>query len=552
MSVLSRLKVFANGKKASPDEVNTEFDNILQGYNSHISAAEMDHPDKSVTEKKLANQAVSRRAIQYGAVGTTELDPSILSQPTTQFGQQAKFALMDAQFKGNSVNITKVGAFNNGSVDVSGAIQNLIDNYATNEVAEILIPYGNFRYDEPIILSRPVKIKGLGPNSCLYTNDDTPLFKTAEASDKSYESLEFENFLVDSRAAASQFYHFELLNAVHPKFVGIQTRSAGLSKSDVGGIKISHTDPVTANFFMTVIDKCWLRDGSIVVDTSDVKIQNSWIWSDKRSFGVQLTNAASNVTLINSDIIPSYENGGLWVNSAGNLYGLKVIGCHFDGSYDDINTGHGINAKQLYGSTIQGNYFMRCKKSGIFLSDSMDNTIQGNFFINNNREDNGWSDIVVEGKTFASSRNTVVGNSFRRDMAHTNKGLAIEEKNSGFNPDNNIFALNVVDGTNYYAAPTIKKLGSGTRLKENTGSNCKTENSGIGVIASGNTTVIVPHGLSYTPGAKDITLTPTNSLGNAKLLYVTTIDATNFVVRTDVDPGATTATFAWNARITNQ
>jgi hypothetical protein len=78
-----------------------------------------------------------------------------------------------------------------------------------------------------------------------------------------------------------------------------------------------------------------------------------------------------------------------------------------------------------------------------------------------------------------------------------------------------------------------------------------TEAVGTCTVANGATTTgNVAHGLTSwrTLRASDIILTPTNSLGNAAKYYVSSIDATNFVVTVNADPGATTATFGWQAR----
>jgi hypothetical protein len=74
-----------------------------------------------------------------------------------------------------------------------------------------------------------------------------------------------------------------------------------------------------------------------------------------------------------------------------------------------------------------------------------------------------------------------------------------------------------------------------------------TENSGTSIVASGQTTIVVDHGLSVTPTADDISVTPTNGMGNASKFWITTLTATQFTINVDVDPGADTATFAWKA-----
>lgn len=77
-----------------------------------------------------------------------------------------------------------------------------------------------------------------------------------------------------------------------------------------------------------------------------------------------------------------------------------------------------------------------------------------------------------------------------------------------------------------------------------------THTAGTGTVANGKTTSgNIAHGLTSwrTLRVGDIRLTYTNSLGNATRLYVSSIDATNFVVTANADPGATTATFSWEA-----
>jgi hypothetical protein len=71
--------------------------------------------------------------------------------------------------------------------------------------------------------------------------------------------------------------------------------------------------------------------------------------------------------------------------------------------------------------------------------------------------------------------------------------------------------------------------------------------TGTATVSSGATTTgNIAHGLSIAPRAQDINVVPTNSLGDAAKYYISSVDATNFVITVDADPGATTATFGWN------
>ena len=100
---------------------------------------------------------------------------------------------------------------------------------------------------------------------------------------------------------------------------------------------------------------------------------------------------------------------------------------------------------------------------------------------------------------------------------------------------------------NYCVGMGMTIIGAHSVLKLNTG--YVTEASGTGSIASGNTSVVIAHGCSYTPTAKDITITltekPTNTPG---VIWVDTIGAGTFKVNCENDPGASNLDFSWAVR----
>ncbi len=77
------------------------------------------------------------------------------------------------------------------------------------------------------------------------------------------------------------------------------------------------------------------------------------------------------------------------------------------------------------------------------------------------------------------------------------------------------------------------------------GSTIRSSNAGNATVANTKTSIIVSHGLFYTPIKSQIILTPTNNLGNSTKYWVSDISETSFKINVDVDPGATTAKFAW-------
>lgn len=70
---------------------------------------------------------------------------------------------------------------------------------------------------------------------------------------------------------------------------------------------------------------------------------------------------------------------------------------------------------------------------------------------------------------------------------------------------------------------------------------------GTATITNGTTSVNVTHGMGLAPtSASQITITPTNNLGTATQLWVSSASGgATFTVSSDADPGAATATFAW-------
>lgn len=74
--------------------------------------------------------------------------------------------------------------------------------------------------------------------------------------------------------------------------------------------------------------------------------------------------------------------------------------------------------------------------------------------------------------------------------------------------------------------------------------------SGTATILSGNTSIVVTHGLTGTPTIDDINVVmaenPTNDPGN---IWIDTITATQFTINCRTDPGASNLDFGWNATV---
>lgn len=70
---------------------------------------------------------------------------------------------------------------------------------------------------------------------------------------------------------------------------------------------------------------------------------------------------------------------------------------------------------------------------------------------------------------------------------------------------------------------------------------------GSATILSGTTSIVVSHFMKFSPGADDISITPTNNPTNDPgNLYVSAAGASSFTVSCRTDPGTSGATFAWH------
>jgi Pectate lyase superfamily protein len=112
---------------------------------------------------------------------------------------------------------------------------------------------------------------------------------------------------------------------------------------------------------------------------------------------------------------------------------------------------------------------------------------------------------------------------------------------------NSILSLTDSDTIRIYQNRLVQALSrtNNTSTWENTG--FTTEASGEAIITTGNSSVVVNHGLAITPNKVNISLTPTTPNTQGIDYYVSATTASTFTVTTGSPVGSTTA-FAWQAR----
>lgn len=110
----------------------------------------------------------------------------------------------------------------------------------------------------------------------------------------------------------------------------------------------------------------------------------------------------------------------------------------------------------------------------------------------------------------------------------------------------------IISGNNVGAGLTgalAYNLGGGNVVTIDGNQGIVTAASGQATIASGTTSIVVNHGLSWWPNIADFTLTlnngPTNAIGN---FWIDSVNATSFTIHVAANPGASGATFGWSVR----
>ena len=167
--------------------------------------------------------------------------------------------------------------------------------------------------------------------------------------------------------------------------------------------------------------------------------------------------------------------------------------------------------------------------AGISINGATDGTVVGNVC-----SDNTTHGINLEAGAGVDAQLTVTGNK----CSGSTNGIHVKNYQN-CNITGNVLHTNttqvLLEGTN-----------TGTRIRQNTG--YVTENSGTATIASGNTSVVITHGLSITPTLDDISVIfgeqGTSDYGR---FWISTITSTQFTINVSADPGASNLDLAWRA-----
>lgn len=257
-----------------------------------------------------------------------------------------------------------------------------------------------------------------------------------------------------------------------------------------------------------------------------------------------LAGAIRNIVQGNNILNWTLAAGGGTGFQDGNMdAGISVSGSSqynlISGNYIHNPNKWGITLDSASFTDVVGNKVNKCGADGIRLQNgSSDNTLRDNSVIlASQTTDAGFDGVIVTGN---SDRNSIVGQYCRHGGLSSQARYGVNIATSDCD-NNSVYSCDLQTAGRTFS---VGNTGTGTTLRDIRG--YATEKASTNSVASGSTTRTVAHGLPFTPVAGEIAIHPTG-WGSATRYWVTGIDATNFVVNTDVDPGASGFQFGWSA-----
>lgn len=177
--------------EASITHLADKIDDNDDGFNSHKNSPELAHPDKSVTERKLADRSASSRVLALSSVLSEHLSPSLI-------GLIDDLAIK-TEFDYRGVSVKSLGAIGDGASHPlseqfptlalaqmkyphATALTDEIDwcaiQLAVNQHKNIFVPVGQYLINKTIRYTSPRTIKGADKNTTVIkqTTDNIAIF----------------------------------------------------------------------------------------------------------------------------------------------------------------------------------------------------------------------------------------------------------------------------------------------------------------------------------------------------------------------------------------
>jgi len=362
----------------------------------------------------------------------------------------------------NQINIlSKVSVVANlkgdGVENAAEIVQNAVNSLPSTG-GKVYIPKPNVEhyFANAVILKDGVSIEGSGKGNCfIVTRGNYSAFVSPGVFDPTKgigEASISEVYINDHSTVFKDKYTIEFANAFNCSVRRVTISAYDRTQTEVAGVYFSRKSGYTGNCFVNKVIDCQLRSSSVKIESTDSAVDLCEIWGHTRSFAIHIVKPSQHVT--RNQLVGSSVKGAIWVEDTLSNYDveiLKINDNYFDGSYDAIDSGIGLNATKMRLSTVNGNTFWRQMDEGIKMTNCHSNTITGNTFSNNNRRDSAKDDVYMD----SCAANKIASNTHKRDVLHTNKGVPVRTLNSP--ADGNDISGSIVYFTSFYNDSVLHK-----------------------------------------------------------------------------------------------
>lgn len=301
-------------------------------------------------------------------------------------------------------NMNKQSYICDNEEDIGECVNNAIaEGYKT-----IKIPSGQYNLNTSIILKSNVELFG-DKDTIITTDKNIPIITTSKIKNDWINTCYIHDLWLTNHNEDLQFYHMDLCNVNMTKVerVRIETDTTN-STHNVGGITVYYNGDYIGEggAYSLCIDKCDLRSSSIYLGITDCYISKTNIWGKNRDFALWINSSSQQIS--DCQFVGGQTYGAIYIKNQ-NDYDveiLKINNCYFDGSYEGIQSGIGLNAHKMRNSNISNCSFWHQKDSAMYLKDCFGDTItncnfnqngSNNKTQNSNNVQDGIYDIVAEG-----------------------------------------------------------------------------------------------------------------------------------------------------------
>ena len=280
------------------------------------------------------------------------------------------------------INVKDYGATGDGTTDDTTAIQAALDAAKNNSPRGgiVFCPMGTYVITAALVINSDTTLRGeagFGSRATkLLATTDITILKTPGVSATTYIGIDIIGIHFENTAAAVTNYHVHLINTILCVVERCSFRlDAGLTASDVGGLKGSTNGVAFGASYSTFVSRCLFQNASIAMNNvTDCQFVLNEIWGTLRSFGVEFVNCASS-SMVACNMIAGTLGAVVITGTKNQNYEYRFLNVDFSGAGQD--GGPGCSLTDVERTKILGCTFTAADEQALLTTDCDDIAVIG-------------------------------------------------------------------------------------------------------------------------------------------------------------------------------